>query len=1205
MIDYHNIENKVLTENPLLDEIVWNIQSLARSSVLKDQDEADKYEDLESIQNGDMLLAIKSNRVQFDRFYYGKDLLSELPNISTDQIEEYANDNKKIPVELRSTLLSMACNIFLTNFVEKNNYYRKLHGVPNYYSGQAQWLGLWIDLSQMDNVIDGTYSLSTLISDRYYEHNTYDVANVTPGDRVPANRYYVDMPDRSGRKKLTTDEYFLPDRTYYTKEYELYENTAVKNIPDNTYYEYTKEDGYYLTSDNVFQYGKDYFLIVYKKVYNIGVGDRIPAGSTYYEYNSTTKEYSITTDKNFKEGKDYFLKQYNLDTSIRSINNVTDGMYYEYDPIDDQFILTTDKTFQQGKNYYYEITTGTDWVLFQDLDAGNAEILYNNGVITELLNNDSLLKSFNTNKDELQYLNHLGTKSIDYYDARKADRFELLYCGDCDSVEVENRYKDLLEVNRKVALYNLYSEAYKYRSDYYDKFIMIFIVIQTIIDMIIELPEYIIRKDIFDIRTCRYFFESFGVDYFPDIPLRYQVALVKNLNKLINFKSTDQCLVDICSIFGCKDISIFKYYILRSRNIVSTSITTPPTYYNYKDQYGDDDNDKNYELRFVKVPLLSSYDDVIRTTANIEGYNTVTGGDDYWIGNTLWSNDENWQKEAREKVESDIKDMNFTLLHSKYYSIEALIDVTKRTFTLCYFMNMLMYNHIDKSKLTMLLPNISNAKQFELVDVIILLYALSYVYYDADDTIMDTQSKVLSILGFNFNADLGAIAEHLKNMNYLELTLQDLGVATYTDESSTYYGLKLCKYESTVYKDTVQLPEYLNDKTIYAKQIQPTDKYDKMDYLIPHDRILTYKELMEIYTTNKNIYDHIKYHLAHPDSKPVYDAYKYLYESLYIMDMEMTYFKKSDGSMAKTYTDYLQDKDPLLYAYLGKIKSVTAPAKRRSAVINAIQAITLYLKDYVNEDLINYSYLFSNLPSISLDFIKDYIGEVIDFFKSFKIYTKDVSIRYLFSDAYDTGVILVEWMWMTITFDKDQHIPLQEQLQQAMHMEKSDKHEIIDKIWLDISRWVKKNLNTYYENTKYPKLTQAIRDTYATYAKFIKHETDLENMADAIVKLQINILCKDTIKTDDMIYARLYQLYKDEYINETIIDSLEKMLDTFTFRESGEVDDVMEDFIMRLRYSEDIIPYHATSDIHEYRSHTEEYRPQDNYQIIYTYSNAG
>ena len=66
-------------------------------------------------------------------------------------------------------------------------------------------------------------------------------------------------------------------------------------------------------------------------------------------------------------------------------------------------------------------------------------------------------------------------------------------------------------------------------SDHFHNFVSILIVSQTIIDMINEMPEYYIRRDVFDIRTCEYFCEANGVTFFPEIPLKYQKAYVRGL----------------------------------------------------------------------------------------------------------------------------------------------------------------------------------------------------------------------------------------------------------------------------------------------------------------------------------------------------------------------------------------------------------------------------------------------------------------------------------------------------------------------------------------------------------------------------------------------------------------------------------------------------------------------------------------------------
>ena len=378
----------------------------------------------------------------------------------------------------------------------------------------------------------------------------------------------------------------------------------------------------------------------------------------------------------------------------------------------------------------------------------------------------------------------------------------------------------------------MYSEAYKHRSDYYDNFMMIFLTIQTIIDLIIELPEYIIRRDVFDTRTCKYIFESNGVKYFDDIPLKYQIALVKNLNKLIKFKSTDKCIVDIISIFGVNNIEVFKYYIMKDRYLNKPSDLD---YYNNQkeeqDYFGNtnrvENNDANYDLKFIKVPLLEQYDDYIRSDTNIYTYDSLTEDDRYWIGD-----------KDKHIVKEDIKNLDFTILRSKYYSIEAVIDLTKRNFMMTYFMNILMYNTVDKSALLVNLPNISNVKKFDIVNVIITLFSLSYIYYGVEDIILDSRAKAAQILGFNFEADLAKISNWLHE-NHLGLTLKDLHVDTF--------------------------------KTTNGK-------------------ITSFSELEDIFFTNKDCYDHVVSLLNNPPSKEIYDAYKFIYKSMMTMNRNMECF---------------------------------------------------------------------------------------------------------------------------------------------------------------------------------------------------------------------------------------------------------------------------------------------------------------------------
>lgn len=980
-----SLSNKVFTDNPLLDEIVYNARQIATGIVVKDYDLANKNETKESMLNGDTLVAIGNNTISFSNFYYDEEILEHL--YSKETAAAFARDNNLIPKADRQKLLNLAIQIFKDNYEEQNNYYRMLHGQPNYDETGA-WKGLWIDTKYINSVTP------------------------TSIDHVSA---------------------------FYKEEYD---------------------------------YDDD--------------GNRI-----------------VVSD---------------------------------YQPID-------------------------------QLSVSQKNLIYENGTCENIYNDTNTLASWDLTQFDVRYIMHIGDREVDYYNARVADRFALLYCPESDAQEVQRRFKDLFEANRLYLLYTGYSEAYKYRSDYYDNFMMIFLTIQTIIDLIVELPEYIIRRDIFDTRTCKYIFESNGVKYFKDIPLKYQVALVKNLNKLIKFKSTDKCIVDIVSIFGAENIEVFRYYIMKDRYVNSKDILD---YYDEKkvttDSMGNttvsEDNDKDYDLKFIKVPLLDKYDNYIRKDSSVLKYDTVVESDAYWTGDKQYKD-----------VKQDIKDIDFTVLRSKYYSIEAVIDLAKRNFTLGYFMNILMYNNVDKSALMINLPNVSTTKKFELVDTIIALFSLSYIYYGVEDTIVDTRSKCAQILGFNMEADLAKISAWLEE-NHKGLTLKDLHVETYA------------------------VPD--------------------------NNSIISFNQLQDIFFTNKDCYDHIIKVMRNPPSKEIYDAYRYLYKTLLIMNYNMEYFlvgnntivdqykangykskfivlpKEEDyhnpddftrdwkwlvksvddnnlcfvvpdtfsedhnldlyikenndlkkigtAKMAYTYREFLRYKDGSLFSFITRILNMNSKDTRQEACVNAIQAIVSYMKDYIDQDKINLDTVFAGLPSISIDFIKQYVTEVIDFFKSFKIFTHDSSIIYSIDDKFENYVQLIDHILLKYLFDKSEIIKIEDAIQgMTTGLTAKEKCRMIDKVWFDITTWLTKNYSEYYNSDNYKQVEKIIRDYKEHYTTLTMNseEFNAENhyikeiddyAVDAIVHMLIDLVYEEHVNILESIHTEYNNTYDDYYRDDWLVD---------------------------------------------------------------------
>lgn len=168
---------------------------------------------------------------------------------------------------------------------------------------------------------------------------------------------------------------------------------------------------------------------------------------------------------------------------------------------------------------------------------------------------------------DYEYIYHVGERSVDPYTARTAEDYSLLYCPKIEFDEVYYKFKKYYARNRVFTINNIYSEAYTIGSQHYPNFIIILILIQTMIDMVVEVQEYVINKEVFDSRTIRYLFESYGVEYYKEIPVRYQIAMIKNMNNLIKYKSTTKNIIDIANLFGFPNINIFTYYLAKVKKV--------------------------------------------------------------------------------------------------------------------------------------------------------------------------------------------------------------------------------------------------------------------------------------------------------------------------------------------------------------------------------------------------------------------------------------------------------------------------------------------------------------------------------------------------------------------------------------------------------------------------------------------------------------
>ena len=123
---------KQVTDNPLLDQIIYECKSMIYEGIVfKNEEEANKYETLSTIQLSDRYADIIEGKTTFEFFDYGLDLLNQIPYLSQEDKILMAKNNSLIPLAARDILHNLAKEKFLANYEEPNNYYRKLNGLPN------------------------------------------------------------------------------------------------------------------------------------------------------------------------------------------------------------------------------------------------------------------------------------------------------------------------------------------------------------------------------------------------------------------------------------------------------------------------------------------------------------------------------------------------------------------------------------------------------------------------------------------------------------------------------------------------------------------------------------------------------------------------------------------------------------------------------------------------------------------------------------------------------------------------------------------------------------------------------------------------------------------------------------------------------------------------------------------------------------------
>ena len=117
---------RIYSDNPYMDVLVYNTKVLAQGVVIKNQTEADKYETLDTIKASDIYLACVEGRSYFDIFIpYPEWAIDMCTSIADEGLRERCKvNNELVPEYARPELTRIMTNWTLNNYNETNEYYR-------------------------------------------------------------------------------------------------------------------------------------------------------------------------------------------------------------------------------------------------------------------------------------------------------------------------------------------------------------------------------------------------------------------------------------------------------------------------------------------------------------------------------------------------------------------------------------------------------------------------------------------------------------------------------------------------------------------------------------------------------------------------------------------------------------------------------------------------------------------------------------------------------------------------------------------------------------------------------------------------------------------------------------------------------------------------------------------------------------------------
>ena len=580
----------------------------------------------------------------------------------------------------------------------------------------------------------------------------------------------------------------------------------------------------------------------------------------------------------------------------------------------------SDEEFIFAPDIFYD-ETGIEFKPVHQFDGNELAVLNSYGFIDQLVEE-------NPDKEYLKFM----MNKIDLVNMRKAKNFTLLYVD--NSVTNDFLYEEFTKIYESTREYYM---TVAYNSDIanytpgYDNFIAMEIMVATIQRMFNSTFSFITQRNFYDLKTIKLFYDSYNCPFVEKLPFEYHRILTRNLNYLLQYKSTQKSLSDLFYLLNSERLTLYRYYLIKQQKLDGSN---NPLFIYKDDGQGNQvlDKDAMYNFYFQLVEMNQrNLSKAFNELSLQEKYKTITENDQYWIED----------KHLRDKL----LDSEFNFVETKYLGISILYEMTEILFEMQYSLNLIIDKKEEVKNFTFEIPKLFGTAKFDLFTIVILLQALVCKRQGFKGNILYKPQQIVSIYKLNFKEEMIALRNQLLKDPMVDGEMRTLLADLVIDEESDV---------NRIFENLRRFREILQNKLVYAKT--------KEEYYLYFD---IYKSTL-IAEENNTAF-------ALKDGTQAKTYLEYLEEYVPILANYVKDVEKDDIPNA------IESIIVILQSLMPDIDSLFSLNDTNSILIEATLNLIIFLKSYTT-DIASFSinYLFSNPMENHIKYIDEISGFSIE-----------------------------------------------------------------------------------------------------------------------------------------------------------------------------------------------------------------------------------